>query len=121
LHLLVQEYLEIKLVLSNLYILDSIRWKCEKWATISEKSLEWKKKFRKVRKNVKLCNIIFFRFSVPIWDVKEAFPWFTFSEEQQRQKAMLERRKLRIMMRGIKIGRQKGGGRVSLMNVFEIK
>lgn len=33
----------------------------------------------------------------------------------------MERRKLRIMMRGIKIGRQKGGGRVSLMNVFEKK
>ena len=34
---------------------------------------------------------------------------------------MDERRKLRIMMRGVKIGKAKGGGRVSLMNVFEKK
>ena len=60
-------------------------------------------------------------YNAPIWDLNYAFPWFSYEEERRRKMEMLERRKLRIMMRGIKIGRQKGGGRVSLMNVFEIK
>lgn len=34
---------------------------------------------------------------------------------------MIELRKMRILMRGIKIGKKKGGGKVSLMDVFETK
>lgn len=41
-------------------------------------------------------------------------------EYKKLRKTLYDERKLRIMMRGVKIGRKKGGGRVSLMNVFEI-
>lgn len=34
---------------------------------------------------------------------------------------MIELRKMRIIMRGIKIGKKKGGGKVTLMDVFEKK
>lgn len=34
---------------------------------------------------------------------------------------MVELRKMRILMRGIKIGKKKGGGKVSLMDIFETK
>jgi hypothetical protein len=34
---------------------------------------------------------------------------------------MFEDRKMRILMRGIKIGKKKGGEKISLMNIFEKK
>ena len=36
-------------------------------------------------------------------------------------KAVLENKKLRILMRGVKVGRKKGGGKVNLMSVFQTK
>jgi len=61
------------------------------------------------------------RYSVPLWDITEAFPYISYEGDQERKNAQLERRKLRIMMRGIKIGRKKGGAKISLMSVFEKK
>ncbi len=34
---------------------------------------------------------------------------------------MIERRKVRILMRGIKVGKKKGGDKVQITNVFEKK
>ncbi len=34
---------------------------------------------------------------------------------------MLEERKMRIMMRGVKVGKKKGGEKISVMKVFEKK
>ncbi len=41
--------------------------------------------------------------------------------EKARLEMMMEQRKLRIMMRGVKIGKKKGGAKISLINVFEKK
>jgi hypothetical protein len=62
-----------------------------------------------------------FRFDIPIWDPSQAIPFLTDNEQKLYQEELNEKRKLRILMRGIKIGRKKGGARVSLMNVFEKK
>lgn len=42
-----------------------------------------------------------------------------FYEERERHKMMLELRKMRIVMRGVKIGKQKGGSKVSFADVFD--
>jgi hypothetical protein len=34
---------------------------------------------------------------------------------------MLEERKMRILMRGVKIGKKKGGEKISVMSIFEKK
>lgn len=44
-----------------------------------------------------------------------------FYEERERHKMMLELRKMRIVMRGVKIGKQKGGSKVSFADVFDKK
>ncbi len=61
------------------------------------------------------------RYRIPIWDVSWAYPWITYEKEKERHKLMLERRKVRILMRGVKIGKKKGGEKVAVSNVFEKK
>lgn len=51
----------------------------------------------------------------------QAVPYFNFTEKKLYLQDLNDKRKLRVLMRGIKIGRKKGGARVSLMNVFEKK
>jgi hypothetical protein len=41
--------------------------------------------------------------------------------EAERKKQMLEERKMRILMRGVKIGKKKGGEKISVMSIFEKK
>ncbi|KAL4454911.1 hypothetical protein ABPG74_006293 [Tetrahymena malaccensis] len=54
-------------------------------------------------------------------DLASGFPWVQYYEQKERNKMMIELRKMRILMRGIKIGKKKGGGKVTLMDVFETK
>jgi len=41
--------------------------------------------------------------------------------EKERKHMMVERRKVRILMRGMKLGKKKGGEKASSINVFETK
>lgn len=68
-----------------------------------------------------ISKLTLHRYDVPVWNVKEIFPYLQNKQEQERKNFLIERRKLRMMMRGIKVGRLKGGGRVNLMSIFEIK
>ena len=49
------------------------------------------------------------------------YPYLSFSEATERKKMMLEDRKMRIMMRGVKVGKKKGGEKISVMKIFEKK
>ena len=60
-------------------------------------------------------------FDIPIWDEKEWFPQLNDLDAQTFRSEMLERRKLRILMRGVKIGKKKSGSAFTLMNIFEKK
>jgi small subunit ribosomal protein S33 len=42
-------------------------------------------------------------------------------EDIEFAEMMEDGRKMRIMMRGVKIGRSKGGGRISIMSIYEKK
>ncbi len=37
------------------------------------------------------------------------------------KKQLIDGRRMRIMMRGVKIGRQKGGEKISILNIYERK
>lgn len=54
-------------------------------------------------------------------ELKEAYPYFYNPEKVANKIKGEEARKLRVLMRGVKIGRAKGGGRIPLVNVFEKK
>lgn len=75
----------------------------------------------KVLRRVLVGPARFMRYKYPIWDIRMNLPFYQNKQEIAWKKYLDERRKLRIMMRGVKVGRQKGGGRVSLMNIFETK
>ena len=66
-------------------------------------------------------KIFEYRYEFPLRNMRRIYPFLKNYEDEERRLLLDERRKLRIMMRGIKIGRSKGGGRVALMNVFEKK
>ena len=60
-------------------------------------------------------------FKNPVWDPTFDFHWITLEKEKERHKMMQDRRKMRIVMRGIKIGKKKGGEKASNVNIFETK
>lgn len=66
------------------------------------------------------CMIIF-RYFVPLHRITRLYPFISDMKEQQRKKDLLEERKMRILMRGVKIGRKKGGEKISIMSIFEKK
>ena len=49
------------------------------------------------------------------------YPLLQDPEPIEWRRILFEARKLRVMMRGVKVGRKKGGGRVNLMSVFQTK
>lgn len=49
------------------------------------------------------------------------FPMLYESSDIGWKAALFEAKKLRILMRGVKVGRKKGGGQVNLMSVFQTK
>lgn len=57
----------------------------------------------------------------PLWDPKFDFDWIQDETERARHQMMTERRKMRILMRGIKIGKKKGGDKMSSVGFFESK
>ncbi len=60
-------------------------------------------------------------FEIPIWDHQQWFPYLKDFENSEFKHEILEERKLRILMRGVKIGKKKGTGSFALMNIFEKK
>ncbi|EGR32354.1 hypothetical protein IMG5_086270 [Ichthyophthirius multifiliis] len=60
-------------------------------------------------------------FNIKSYDIFEGFPWIQNQERKEWLKEQMEERKMRILMRGIKIGKKKGGGKVTLMDVLETK
>ncbi len=61
------------------------------------------------------------RYSIPVKRITNLYPFVTDMMEQQRRREMFEERKMRILMRGIKIGKKKGGEKISVMSIFEKK
>jgi small subunit ribosomal protein S33 len=61
------------------------------------------------------------RYNVPVWNPRVILPMIMDYESQMYKADLDEARKFRYMMRGIKVGKQKGGVKVSVMNVFEKK
>eukprot|EP01016_Furgasonia_blochmanni_P009574 TRINITY_DN13971_c0_g2_i6.p2 TRINITY_DN13971_c0_g2~~TRINITY_DN13971_c0_g2_i6.p2 ORF type:complete len:172 (+),score=31.90 TRINITY_DN13971_c0_g2_i6:208-723(+) len=59
------------------------------------------------------------RYQAPLYDIKLLYPWMVSNEKRVYERQNEERRKMRLLMRGIKIGKEKGGAKVSLMSVFE--
>ena len=52
----------------------------------------------------------------------EAFPWIKDNDEIKRRKDMFEARRLRIVMRGVKIGQKRGSsGRTAANTIFDTK
>lgn len=60
-------------------------------------------------------------FEVPIWNHRYWFPYFRDHDIIKFREEVAEGRKLRILMRGVKIGKKKGGSGFALMNIFEKK
>lgn len=48
-------------------------------------------------------------------------PYFDFRDAKQAKIDSQESKKFKYMMKGVKVGRKKGGGKVELMSVFEKK
>ena len=48
-------------------------------------------------------------------------PYFDMTEIHKAKRESQETKKFRYMMKGVKVGRKKGGGKVELMSVFEKK
>ena len=62
--------------------------------------------------------LIWFRYELPVWNIREAAPYLRIDRNPMRKSVMFERRKIRMLMRGIKVGKQQGGEKVSLVNLF---
>lgn len=54
-------------------------------------------------------------------DSLNRFPYLYEVADLEWKAELFEAKKLRILMRGVKVGRKKGGGRVNLMSVFQTK
>lgn len=54
-------------------------------------------------------------------DSLNRFPYLYEVTDIEWKAELFEAKKLRILMRGVKVGRKKGGGRVNLMSVFQTK
>ncbi len=61
------------------------------------------------------------RMRLPVGYIKFDYDWLDDEREKARHHMMQERRKLRILMRGIKIGKKKAGEAASNVGVFETK
>eukprot|EP01017_Pseudomicrothorax_dubius_P004572 TRINITY_DN1094_c0_g1_i11.p1 TRINITY_DN1094_c0_g1~~TRINITY_DN1094_c0_g1_i11.p1 ORF type:complete len:114 (+),score=31.83 TRINITY_DN1094_c0_g1_i11:130-471(+) len=61
------------------------------------------------------------RYDIPIWAPRWVVPSLIEHREIWWRKQLEEQRKLRFLMRGIKIGKKKGGVKTSIINVFERK
>ena len=59
------------------------------------------------------------RYALPLWDMERVMPGMADLEKRKRLAMLEENRQLRILMRGIKIGKRQGGGKVKIMSVFE--
>ena len=59
------------------------------------------------------------RYSLPVYDMNRVMPGMADIEKKKRLQLLEENRQLRILMRGIKIGKRQGGGKVKIMSVFE--
>ncbi len=66
-------------------------------------------------------NLNNYRYDTPLNMPNYIYPFFNDLEKEARKKEMFEARKLRILMRGVKIGKKKGGQQISLMSIFEKK
>ena len=58
---------------------------------------------------------------IPVWDYQQWFPFVQDFEKNEFRQEVFEERKIRILLRGVKIGKKKGGEGFSLMNIFEKK
>lgn len=61
------------------------------------------------------------QYSVPVWNPQQWFPFLEDVDTREWRRELQEGRKMRILMRGVKIGRQKGGEKVSILNIYERK
>ncbi|CAK72733.1 unnamed protein product (macronuclear) [Paramecium tetraurelia] len=61
------------------------------------------------------------QYSVPVWNPAQWFPFMTQWKKLEFNRKLVDGRKMRIMMRGVKIGRQKGGEKISILNIYERK
>ncbi|KAM3140137.1 hypothetical protein pb186bvf_007690 [Paramecium bursaria] len=63
----------------------------------------------------------FEQYQVPVHNPSQVFPFMQDQDLKEWKQQLVDGRKMRIMMRGVKIGRQKGGGRLSILNIYERK
>lgn len=54
-------------------------------------------------------------------DPRSRYPMLLDPEIKEWKQMLLEAKKLRVLMRGVKVGKKKGGGKVNLMSVFQTK
>ncbi len=54
-------------------------------------------------------------------DLKSVFPFYKDHEGMALRRHMFERRKMRILMKGIKFGTKKGGIDEAMMSIFDVK
>ncbi|KRX05331.1 hypothetical protein PPERSA_00632 [Pseudocohnilembus persalinus] len=71
-----------------------------------------------LQKNLQMKKVHQSMYQIPIWDVSWAYPWISYEYEKQRFRMLTDKRKMRILMRGVKIGKKKGGEKVSVTEVF---
>ena len=60
-------------------------------------------------------------YDIPVWNYQQWFPFVQDFDNNEFRQEVFEDRKIRILMRGVKIGKKKGGTGFSLMNIFEKK
>lgn len=60
-------------------------------------------------------------FEIPIWNHKHWFPFLRDFDREDFKSELVEARRMRVLMRGVKIGRKKGQTGFSMMNIFEKK
>lgn len=61
------------------------------------------------------------RFYIPIWDVKEVVPYIKYEEERERNRMILEKRRVRILMRGVKLSKKKGSEKIEITETMAKK
>jgi hypothetical protein len=57
----------------------------------------------------------------PNWRITQNFPYHNRKHEREDKQKVEEEKKFKYMMKGVKVGRKKGGASMSLMSVFEKK
>jgi len=61
------------------------------------------------------------RYAVPIWNPRRVYPFWRNTEKDEFLKLLRQAQILRMIMRGVKVGKRKGGTKVQLLNIFEKK